>query len=208
MSEFRRRLMMVGGGALPYDAEVEYLESDGNQWIEIRSVTYSTSNSYLIECKAMSTNNRQDNALNGWDAGGAFGFRYNGYSNGDGSIYGDGSYNAYSDISLLIRAASNTQSTMTVNVGGTTYTRSRAHGSLANYAKNRGYHLFACWSNTSVQYKCKERIYYCKIYVNDVLVKDLVPVRIEQTGYLYDKVSGELYQNSGSGSFILGNDIN
>ena len=192
----------------PYDAIIAYLESDGNQWIEVNDVTYSDSNSYLIESGAMSTDNGSGNALNGWDAGGAFGFKYSGYSNGDGSVFGSNSYNVYSDISLLIRAASNTQSTMTVSVGGATYTRSRAHGSLATYASNKGDHLFACWSNTSVQNKCKERIYYCKIYVNDVLVKDLVPVRIEQTGYLYDKVSGELYQNSGSGSFILGNDIN
>ena len=37
---------------------------------------------------------------------------------------------------------------------------------------------------------------------------DLVPVRIGSTGYMYDKVSGNLFGNSGTGSFILGPDVN
>ena len=34
----------------------------------------------------------------------------------------------------------------------------------------------------------------------------LIPVRIGQIGYLYDKISGTLYGNDGSGSFVLGAD--
>lgn len=35
---------------------------------------------------------------------------------------------------------------------------------------------------------------------------DFIPVRIGTTGYMYDRVSGELFGNSGIGSFTLGND--
>ena len=35
---------------------------------------------------------------------------------------------------------------------------------------------------------------------------DFIPVRIGTTGYMYDRVSGTLLGNSGSGSFTLGND--
>ena len=45
-----------------------------------------------------------------------------------------------------------------------------------------------------------------KIYVNDVLLRDFVPVRVGTTGYMYDKVSGQLFGNAGTGDFILGND--
>lgn len=45
-----------------------------------------------------------------------------------------------------------------------------------------------------------------KIHDNGVLVRDFVPVRIETAGYLYDKVTGNLFGNSGTGSFILGPD--
>ena len=197
----------AGEAPIPYQ-KILYLESVGAQYVEIPDVTYSASNDYLIKCRLISTDATQSSVLNGWDAGGAFGFRYNGYNNGDGTIFGTGSSNSISNVSLLINKLSNTLTTMTVNVGGAVYERSRSHGSLATYASNKGYHLFACWSQTSVKYFCKERIYYCKIYVNNSLVKDLVPVRIENDGFLYDKISGSLYQNLGSGAFILGNDVN
>jgi hypothetical protein len=50
------------------------------------------------------------------------------------------------------------------------------------------------------------RIYYCKIYDNNNLVRDFVPVRVGTTGYMYDKVSRQLFGNIGSGSFTLGPD--
>ena len=49
----RRRYMGGGVAPLPYDAEVEYLQSSGNQWLEIESVKYNASNSYRIECGVM-----------------------------------------------------------------------------------------------------------------------------------------------------------
>ena len=51
------------------------------------------------------------------------------------------------------------------------------------------------------------RIYYAKIYDGDTLMRDFVPVRVGSTGYMYDKVSGQLFGNAGTGDFILGNDI-
>jgi hypothetical protein len=33
-----------------------------------------------------------------------------------------------------------------------------------------------------------------------------VPVKDNGVGYMYDKVSGQLFGNAGTGSFILGND--
>ena len=50
------------------------------------------------------------------------------------------------------------------------------------------------------------QIYYAKIIVDGVLVRDFIPVRVGQIGYLYDKVSGELFGNQGSGNFTLGPD--
>lgn len=50
------------------------------------------------------------------------------------------------------------------------------------------------------------RLYYAKFYESGTLVRDFVPVRVESTGYLFDKVTGSLFGNSGTGSFILGPD--
>ena len=52
------------------------------------------------------------------------------------------------------------------------------------------------------RFKC----YYFKVYENNILVRDMIPVRVGQVGYMYDKVSGELFGNQGSGNFKLGND--
>lgn len=53
----------------------------------------------------------------------------------------------------------------------------------------------------------KVRFYYFKIYNNGVLVRDMIPVRVGQTGYMYDRVSKQLFGNSGTGDFILGPDV-
>ena len=37
---------------------------------------------------------------------------------------------------------------------------------------------------------------------------DMIPVRIGTTGYMFDRVTGKMYGNSGTGNFILGPDIN
>ena len=48
-----------------------------------------------------------------------------------------------------------------------------------------------------------------KMYNGSTLVRDYIPVRKNGVGYLYDKVSGQLYGNAaGSGSFTYGNDVN
>lgn len=47
---------------------------------------------------------------------------------------------------------------------------------------------------------------FMKIIVDDVLTRDYIPVRVDTTGYMYDKVSSTLFGNAGTGDFILGND--
>lgn len=53
------------------------------------------------------------------------------------------------------------------------------------------------------------RLYY--FFANDVdtgiYLIDLIPVRVGQVGYMYDRVSGQLFGNEGTGAFILGPDV-
>ena len=46
-----------------------------------------------------------------------------------------------------------------------------------------------------------------KIYKGDALVRNFIPVRVGNVGYLFDKVSMKLFGNSGTGSFVLGPDV-
>ena len=49
--------------------------------------------------------------------------------------------------------------------------------------------------------------YYFRIYDNDILVRDFIPVRDENNvGYMLDLLTNTLYANAGSGSFAIGED--
>lgn len=51
----------------------------------------------------------------------------------------------------------------------------------------------------------KARWYYLKIYEDDVLIRDYVPVKkLDNTVCLYEKLAGQYYYNNGSGSFKAG----
>lgn len=39
------------------------------------------------------------------------------------------------------------------------------------------------------------------------LIYDLIPVRIGDDGFMYDRISGELFGNEGTGAFVLGPDL-
>lgn len=52
------------------------------------------------------------------------------------------------------------------------------------------------------------RLYSIKIYgIGNVKIRDLIPVRKDNVGYMYDRVSGRLFGNAGTGEFVLGPDI-
>ena len=41
---------------------------------------------------------------------------------------------------------------------------------------------------------------------NHVSIFDFIPVRVGDIGYLYDRMSGQLFGNQGTGAFIIGPD--
>lgn len=53
----------------------------------------------------------------------------------------------------------------------------------------------------------KMRLYSASISLGGNLVRDMIPARAGQVGYLYDKVSGQLFANQGTGNFVLGPDL-
>ena len=51
----------------------------------------------------------------------------------------------------------------------------------------------------------KSAISYCKMLDGeDNLMADFIPVRVGDVGYMYDRVSGQLFGNSGTGAFVIG----
>jgi len=55
--------------------------------------------------------------------------------------------------------------------------------------------------------KVGSKIASCKLYKdNNILVRDFIPVRKDGVGYMFDKVTKQLFGNNGTGEFILGPD--
>ena len=68
-------------------------------------------------------------------------------------------------------------------------------------------YLFCANNGGSPNTGLKIRLYGCSIFGNDgLVVRDYVPVRKYGLGFLFDRVSGMLFGNSGTGSFIIGPD--
>ena len=55
-------------------------------------------------------------------------------------------------------------------------------------------------------YQNKVHLYSFSIEKSGEKIIDLIPVRKRSIGYMYDRVSGQLFGNQGTGDFIIGPD--
>lgn len=185
---------------MPYDSKIEYLESDGNQYIDteieatsnlsinIRMANHATAWTNINICGTIALNPMRRHHLAFDRNGTTYWFDNNNYSS---------YYKPDNDVvfSIIVDAV---KKKLTINNYQTTL-------SSNTFATGNNYYLFA--RNGVIQYG-KIRIYNTKMYNGTLLVRDFIPVRKGNIGYMYDKVSGRLFGNLGTGNFILGNDIN
>ena len=205
--------MMVGartaawaksGAPLPYDAEVEYLESTGTQWIDTGKVLSSTGFAYDADILFKRTDNCQvfggrtvaDNSeadsLSLFIVWGAWRFDNFGYSRSGPVVDTDTRYS----VSLV-------DGKTTVNGVEVETTVPTGHSSGATVYIFAGHRPQA---SGGVEFQSSIRLYSLKFYQDGVLAADYRPVRVGDVGYLYDHVSGQLFGNQGTGDFIIGPD--
>ncbi len=68
--------------------------------------------------------------------------------------------------------------------------------------------IYLFWAKGSSVAK-SGKIYFCKLYDNDVLVRDFIPVLDKNgTPCMYDRVENKFYYNAGTGDFIAGPVLN
>lgn len=193
----------------PYDAEVEYLEATGTQWIstplKISSEgrlqvdasfnSWTGTNETLWCARTFSGSNQVDaialfklaNGTLGWDV------RPTGSTSRITVTYaGDSNRHSYKqDAGALY--IDGTQ------VATTTATVTESGGPLYLFVSN--------YFDGTMTSPASGRLYSVKYWdANGNLVMDLIPVRLNSTGYLYDKVSGQLFENAGTGAFGVGPD--
>ena len=196
-------LLNMSGGSLlnkglPYDAEVEYLESSGTQYIDTGICATNTTRAELglriiriiIRTGIFGTFEAPKsfyiyNSSEGYLQTGFGQYTAQGY-NGNNTQYFDILFDNFSVYRNGVKIISFTPMVFTNTV------------SLVLFSMNR--------ANSTLYSGCPIELYYCKLFKDDILVRDFIPVRVGTTGYMYDKVSGQLFGNAGTGDFILGPD--
>lgn len=208
MSTFRRRQMIAaaqgGGGSLPYDAEIEYLESDGNQYIDTNIVIGSTDRINVTAQFIQKSSGR--NTLLGSFETGKNGVGIYHKTSTSTSIYANFGRNETSKSISLNNILSLCEynlykANFKITCGSKSW--NTAISNPTNMSTDTLY-LFAEHSTDMNNFVGK--IYSVEILSSGTQVRDYIPVRVGQVGYMYDRVSGELFGNDGTGSFILGPD--
>lgn len=194
-----------------FDSRVEYLESTGTQYIKTGfTITDTTSYNGRIMPTALPFNSAM------------FGYRFV----NSATAYGNMRFCfIYSDGRIGLRNGLDVQNSTMAVVVGSLYNIEvdnqsvRLNDSVWINADNKKVGmtppgeawLFSVnctgYYNLDVEHPVCMRLYSWQIFDNGVLVRDFIPVRVGNIGYMFDAVSGKLFGNAGTGNFILGPDL-
>lgn len=193
-----------------YDAEIEYLQSSGTQWIELGRKLNSSVDIIDIDFTLISQVS---------STSGLFGAR-----------------TAADNKNFSVIVASNNNIVLDMNNGDlsryrlnseTTGYNKRCTVFMQNNLRNIYFNgIQAAYTNISAQSFITDHnaeLFRISDLQNNIpsirlhsfkwrqfgtgWIYDMIPVRVGQKGYMYDKISGELFGNAGTGDFILGHDV-
>lgn len=216
------RNAMMAGKRLPYDAEVEYLESTGTQWID--TGVYVTADC-LFDFAVAKTRSRYNCVF--------FGVRNSGnvssnnlqcFLNSNDTI----SNTEYPRIKLYTTSTEDTScwNSGVVPVINQMYAFTGAYCVPTMQTSTQTMPLFAFKNvNTFNTANCACRIGHWKVYTQSAVFRDMIPVRFtnelgQSEGAMYDRANPTvgmdpdgsartdgLYRNRGAGAFSYGNDL-
>lgn len=189
-----RRRVYGGSKKLPYDAEIEYLESSGNQYIDTGVVLDAT----------MTVRVLYDYIQSGF----VFGARNNIFDGYSGVINeSNGYYHIRYGNKALYQLNTSLYGTNDVVISPTGVVLNGKTVSVATYGDVffSGHCFLFTINNGGSPYLGAYAFNRIRRFSIDNII-DLIPVRVGQVGYMYDKVSKQLFGNSGTGDFILGPD--
>ena len=193
---------------LPYDAEVEYIESTGEQYIDtgIYAVNNIIVDGSVIPVDYTTINKPRiiigtDYAGSGWTfvIRQPFDVKNNRLQVMFGGWWTTNPYNKSLDAEVV--------STFRYNREGRSFA---VNGKIANTSPPSDFsqHKILIGKNRNQGFDKLPslKIVHIKIQMGDNHVRDFIPVRKDGVGYMYDKISGQLFGNSGTGAFIVGPD--
>lgn len=191
---------------LPYDAEVMWLEGTGTQWID---TGISLKSDMIVSCRFASTviTTGSLNYILGQFTASRQQFCVATYSDFRAAILGNtaslgapadtlwhdvkvcSAFPRYAELDGVRRSFSTT-ATPSPTITSTLFAIRPSNGTVAQ--NNIG--------------SCKIASFSVRDTSTNKLLLDLIPVRKNGVGYMYDRVSGQLLGNSGTGDFVLGQD--
>lgn len=207
----------------PYYCEVEYLESTGTQWI-VPNVSF-LGDGYTIKSKFDNTNTPNNTS--------AFGYQYNTAANANqimivghvsdsttGSLFWNGTLTTHANrhkpnitkkgVNEISITASN--GTLTYSVNDASPVSYQTYTSFSPQTDNMwlfGNSRVGTGSTVGVQHQLSTmKLYYFTVEQNGKKICDMIPVLdLNLRPCMYDKVSGKLFYNQGSGEFLYGREI-
>lgn len=197
----RRRVM---GGNVPYDARIEYLESTGTQYIDtgiVSSINTGVAGDVMLIQRSTTGNDVILGELRGT------------YFILDGFCVDLGGYFFMSYMNRVASQNENERITFSMNYLNDSIGSFNDLTINLNKAENATkYNIYLYGYNfdgsVSFQYAARKiRFYSVKFTEGQTIVRDFIPVRVGNVGYMYDKVSKQLFGNMGTGNFILGGDV-
>lgn len=184
---------------LPYDAEIEYLESTGTQWIDT-GLKWDCSGD--IQCRfSFATLRSVARAVFGYSVDSTFSV----YSNGSQLIAANGSWVGYVNWKNAVYVGSMFDFSLAerkvINVGTQEYKTFIGSNDAVSSTTVSLFHFGGRYYGDGIRIHS-----YSCISQGDRI--DLIPVRVGAVGYMYDKISGVLFEGRGTGNFVLGPDVN
>ena len=196
-----------------YTAQVEYLQSTGTQYINTGIIPDSDTGIYLY---VSSTNNTDSYIAGLRDTTGntrwCVAHKSNGYYYGRGSYYGSDDINTTRNTYIYYNYKNNKRFstcgvTASVLNSATSTTFNLVLSDKLSFTPQNEIRLFGSSGVDASYSKWSGKIYEVQITQGTEIIMDLIPVRVEQVGYMYDKISHKLFGNDGANSFTLGSDV-
>ena len=182
---------------LPYDAEVEYLESTGTQYIDL-GITAEATDVIQLDMQFTETPSSK----------GVFGSRKTLSAEKCTLVTGSAgplrcSIGNSGNINILTPSLDRHVVVIDV-VNGTASVDGQAAITIGQFTQSTvNLHLFTISTSGTIMSPSAMKCYSLSIGTR----MDLIPVRVGSVGYMYDRVSGQLLGNSGTGDFIVGPDL-
>lgn len=192
-----------GGSTLPYDAEIEYITNTGTQIIDTGiDLVDGTTEVKLVFKVAFSATQYNNQSLLVACSTPTLGVQI--YTYRTDRLVNQTSEKTISLNTQYIVTTVSTATQRSIQLGTGTATSKSVSISISDGSR---LYLLSSPSFAEQARSARASYYYFNIYINNNIVREYIPVRKGSVGYLYDKVSGELFGNNGSGSFTLGPDV-